>query len=220
MWNPKAMLGAVVLLGAVQSVALAAHKDHAAAVTRGHQPLRASGPRIGVTAQVLTMAQGQANDPHGHAAQASWMPHETNAIQLAGLGKTRVRVVSRPTLWDPTSANAGANYTTPGLHTKLKFSTPAGGEDELQVQVPVSFHHHLPGDQYAETNTYRLELVTHVGTKDQTTHVMTGIPSAGRITPIALRGGFGDAITLTVWPEQSGGVGGYLNGRKATGERE
>lgn len=220
MWNTKAMLGAIVALASITGVAQAAHPDHAAAVARGYQPMRASGKQPPIAARVLTMAQGQAHDPSGHAAQASWMPNETNAIQVVGLGKTRVRVASRPTLWDPTGTNAGANYTTPGLHTKLKLSTPAGEEDELQVQIPVSFHHHLPGDQFADANTYTLELVTHAGTADQTTHRLTGIPSAGRITPVTLKGHLGDAFALTMWPEGSAGLGGYLNGRKATGERE
>lgn len=204
----------------LSSVAGAAHRDHATQAARGYQALpKVRGARGPVQMRLLTMAEGQRLDGHGHATLASWMPSETNALQIAGVGKTRVRTTQRPTLWDPTGTNHGNNYTTPGLHTKVAYAT-AEGDDEVVVQIPVSFHHHLPGDQFADSNTYTLELRTHVGTADETMHRMSGIASAGRITPVTLKGDLGRSFHLTMWPEGSGGLSGYLNGRTISGDRE
>ena len=210
--------GAVLLSS---GIAQAAHRDHAAQTARGFQAMpKIRGARGPVQLRLLTMADGHAADPRGHQTLASWMPQETNALQVAGLGKTRLRVTQSPTLWDPTPQNRGANYETPGLHTKIAYRSDAGAEDELLVQIPVSFHHHLPGDQFADSNTYTLELRTHVGTADETTHRLSGIASAGRITPVAPKGDLGHAFHLTMWPQGSAGLGGYLNGRTVSGVRE
>jgi hypothetical protein len=160
---------------------------------------------------ITTGHAAHANATWHQAVQSAATQHASGMESIIKAGATPAFVVLPKTPGVNLRQTQAANYGA-GTHAVLHVENlPAGASLDLLSLLPVSGHVGLANaTNYARTNQYNLVVVEPGG--QQT--ALPKVPTTGFVTQKDLSLSLKPGMTrLLFWPDGSGGVGGYPQGR-------